>query len=108
MHQSIPHSRRETTTVAIDPPTFSPPPEMRAAYLQRHASEVEMLLVSARAGDWKPVVIAAGHVRGTGAMYGFPEMGEAAERLGRAIQNGDPHSFHHLETYVEVVKNSSV
>lgn len=104
-----PNSRkRESTRIILDPPTFMPPPEMRAGYLERRKAELDTLLDHARASEWKPVVAVANHVRGSGAMYGFKNIGEAAENLVRAVQNGDAKSLDFLETYVKTVSESYI
>lgn len=90
------------------PPTFSPPPEMRAAYLERHKREIDDLLEHARASEWKPVVAMANHVRGSAEMYGFKTLGDAADALNRAVQNGDVNSIRFLEAYAKVLSESSV
>lgn len=95
-------------TAAIDPPTFSPTKEMRAGYLQRRKDELEALVDSARAGEWKPVMTVVTRVRGTGAMYGFENIGAAAEAVSRAVQNGDPDSFGYMEAYARSVNESYV
>lgn len=98
----------EITQAVLMPPTFSPPPEMRAAYLERHKSELETLLDHANANEWKPVIAVANHVRGSGEIYGFKNIGDAAENLFRAIQNGDVNSIRFLEAYAKVVSESYV
>lgn len=100
--------RRDSTRIVLDPPTFMPSPEMRAAYLQRHKNEVETLMEKARAGEWKTVYSVANHVRGSGAMYGFKNIGEAAENLSKAIQNGETNCFELLETYAGIVAEAYV
>lgn len=85
-----------------------PSPEMRAAYLERHKAELDSLLEKARAGEWKQVYSAANHVRGSGAMYGFKSIGEAAENLSKAIQNGETNCLELMETYAKVVAESYV
>lgn len=100
--------RRDSTRFVIEPPTFSPPPEMRKSYLERHKAELDMMLDSAKNGEWKPVVNIGNHVRGTGAMYGFPNMGAAAEELIKAVQNGDANSLEYLEAYARAVRESYV
>lgn len=92
----------------LTPPTFSPPPEMRAAYLEQRKTELESLLDHAQASEWKPVIAVANHVRGSGEMYGFKNIGEAAESLFRAIQNGDANSLGFLKTYATTVSESYV
>ncbi len=99
---------KESTRIAINPPTFSPPREMRAVYLENHKDELPKMLASARAGDWKPVLDIANHVRGTGAMYGFANIGEAAEKLVKAVENGYNNSLAFLEQYVKAVSESYV
>lgn len=99
---------KKNTRVVLDPPTFSPPSEMRKSYLNRRLAELDMLLDSARAGDWKPVASMGNHVRGTGAMYGFKNVGDAAEDLTRAIQNGASDCLDYLEKYATAVRESYV
>ncbi len=100
--------RRDSTRIVLDPPTFSPPPDMRAGYLSRRQAEVDEMLDHGRNGEWKPVVNIANHVRGTGAMYGFKAVGDAAENLVRAITNGDAGSLALLEEYVKAVREAYV
>lgn len=92
----------------LEPPTFSPPPEMRERYLSSRKAEIEDMLYSARNGEWKPVMKTANHVRGTGAMFGFENIGTAAENLVKAVQNGDSKSLEFLEKYAEAVNASYV
>lgn len=98
----------DSVRIVLDPPTFSPPHDMRAAYLERRKAELETLLDHARAAEWKPVVAAANHVRGSGAMYGFKNIGDAAESLVRAVQNGDAKSLDFMEAYAKTVSDSYV
>ena len=100
--------RRDSTRIVLDPPTFTPPGEMRAGYLERRRGELEEMLDNARQGVWKPVVAIANHVRGTGAMFGVANVGEAAENLVRAVQNGDSQSLGLLEEYVKTVSEAYV
>lgn len=100
--------KKSSSRVILDPPTYSPPPEMRAGYLERRKSELDAMLDNARRGDWKPVMTIANHIRGTGAMYGFDSIGNAAENLVKAVGNGDPKSLEYMEEYVTAVKKSSV
>ncbi len=99
---------RESTRIILSPPTFSPPPEMRAAYLDRRRREIDSLMDHARAGEWKPVMAAANHVRGTGAMYGFIAIGGAAEELVKAVQNGDAKSLEYMTNYANAVGEAYV
>ncbi len=99
---------RDSTRIILDPPTFSPPPEMRAAYLERRREELESLLDHAGAGEWKPVMTVANHVRGTGAMYGFGDIGKAAEGLVRAVQQGDAKSLEFMNRYAKAVGEAYV
>lgn len=94
--------------LVLDPPTFSPPPAMRSAYLEKRSSELEAMFADARGGVWKPVVHIVNHVRGTGAMYGFPAIGDAAAELSKAIQNGDPRCLALLEVYAAAVRDARV
>lgn len=100
-------SNKKTTRLILDPPTFSPSREMCAEYLAKRKSEVGDMLDSAREGEWKPVMTIANHVRGTGAMYGFPGIGDAAEALVKAVQNGYANSDSYLEAYVGKVNDQS-
>lgn len=100
--------RRDSGRIVLDPPAFSPPPEMRKGYLGRRRDELDMLLVSGRGGEWKPVMTVASHVRGTGAMYGFANIGDAAENLAKAVQNGAANSLEFLEQYAKTVNESYV
>lgn len=99
---------RESTRIVLDPPTFSPPVEMREEYLNSHKAETDNMLDDARAGEWKPVMSIANHVRGTGAMYGFPAMGDAAESLVKAVENGYADSLDYLNEYVRVVRETTL
>lgn len=94
--------------ILLDPPTFVPPPEMRGGYLARRRAELEAMFDSARAGVWKPVITIANHVRGTGRMYNFAAIGDAAENLAKAIQNGDMKCMEYLETYAKVIGDAKV
>ncbi|MCC8165316.1 MAG: hypothetical protein LIQ31_03995, partial [Planctomycetes bacterium] len=66
------------------------------------------MLDHGRNGEWKPVINIANRVRGTGAMYGFKTIGDAAENLVRAVTNGDPGSLALLEEYVKAVREAYV
>ncbi len=101
-------NKRDSTRIVIDPPTFTPPQEMRSGYLQRRREELEGLQYSAHLGDWKPVMNVVNHVRGTGAMYGFENIGAAAEQLVKAVQNGSAQSMELVAAYVRTVKESYV
>jgi hypothetical protein len=102
------NKNRDCARIELDPPTFSPPPEMRARYLEKRKAELDDLIDHARNGEWKPVMTVAGHVRGTGAMYGFENIGTAAENLVKAVQNGDAKSIEFMEKYAEAVNASYV
>ena len=99
---------RDSTRIILDPPTFSPPPEMRAAYLDRRKGELDSLLDHAKEGEWKPVMMVANHVRGTGVMYGFSNIGRAAEELVRAVQQGDANSLEYMNHYAKAVGEAYV
>ena len=99
-------SNRKSSRIILNPPTFSPPADMRKGYLERRKAELDTLLANAKDGEWKPVENAANHVRGTGAMYGFEAIGGAAETLVRAIQNNDANCAGLLEKYVATVNES--
>jgi hypothetical protein len=99
---------RDSTRIILSPPTFSPPPEMRAAYLGRRKEEMDTLLDHARAGEWNPVMTVANHVRGTGAMYGFADIGRAAAELVRAVQHGDANSLEFMRKYAQNVTEAYV
>ncbi len=102
------HNARETTRVLLDTPTFSPPREMRADYLNRRKAELENLLFQARENNWKQVVGTVNHVRGSGGMYGFPAISAAAESVVLAVQGGNPKSLDVLLAYAEAVGGTSV
>lgn len=104
--ESVP--KKSTTRLILDPPTFSPPKEMRAEYLAERKAELDGMVDSARSGTWKPVMTIANHVRGTGAMYGFPNIGESAEALVKAVQNGYANSLTYLDAYAKAVNESYV
>ncbi len=101
-------NKRESTRIVIDPPTFIPSQEMRSGYLQRRRAELDGLLYCARQNDWKPVMNVVNHVRGTGAMYGFENIGLAAEQLVKAVQNGEAQSLELVELYAKTVNESYV
>ena len=101
-------ANRDSTSVALEPPTFSPPREMRADYLEKRKNELDAMLFQARGDEWKPVMVIINHIRGTGAMYGFENIGNAAEEVGKAVQNGDSKSLELLERYAETVNESYV
>ncbi|MDR1535143.1 MAG: Hpt domain-containing protein [Planctomycetota bacterium] len=94
--------------LVLDPPAFAPPLEMREAYLRRRRDELGELRQGAGRGDWLLVRITANHVRGTGAMYGFPDIGSAADKLADALQNEDSGCRDCLENYVRAVNESSL
>lgn len=100
--------KRDETGTQPARPAYSPSPELRSGYLERRRGELDMMIVSARAGEWKPIVAVISHVRGTGTMYGFANIGEAAENLGKAVQNGDPDSPALMDAYVKAVNESYV
>ncbi len=100
--------KHDSTRVILDPPTYSPPPEMRGAYLGRRKAELDALMDHARAGEWKPVMTVVNHVRGTGAMYGFFEIGDAAAGVVRAVQNGEANSLTVMEEYARIVADASL
>ncbi len=100
--------RRDSTRIIIDPPTFSPPQEMRGAYLGRRKAEIDTLMDHARADEWKPVMTVVNHIRGTGAMYGFDGIGDAAANVVRAVQNGDANSLTVMEEYARIVNDASL
>ncbi len=102
----LPNSDDLKTT--LDPPTYVPTPELRRGYLERRRAELGALTDSAGAGAWKPVLTALNHVRGTGAMYGFPAIGDAAEALVKAAQNGDADNMECFEAYVRAVAEADV
>lgn len=99
---------RDTTRVVLETPTFSPPPGMRAEYLEKRRNELGELLFQAGENDWKPVSVAINHVRGSGAMFGFPEIGAAAEAVVHAVQNGDAKAAELLQAYADAVGGASV
>ena len=101
-------ARKDSVHIILDPPTFSPPPEMRKCYLDKRMEELDSMLDHARMDEWKPVVEIVSHVRGTGAMYGFKNIGDAAENVMRAVQNGEDGSLSCLEEYVITVRGSYV
>lgn len=92
----------------LDPPTFAPPPEMRSDYLRRRREELEELLESSRGNDWRAVANIVHHVRGSGAMFGFAGIGELAEELVKAAQDGDSGRQELLEMYVKAVEEAYV
>lgn len=99
---------KSTTKIILDPPAFSPSPEMRQGYLAKRNATLENLLDSVREGGWKTVYAEVNHVRGTAAMYGFPNVGETAETLFKAIQKGDPKCREYLGAYVQAVRESYI
>lgn len=98
----------EDISTPLDPPTFSPPVEMREEYLNNHKAEIDAMLADARADEWKPVMNVINHVRGTGAMYGFPAMGDAAERLAKAVESGQADSLEYMNEYARIVAATSL
>lgn len=98
----------DSTRIVVDPPPFSPPREMRAGYLERRKAELEQMLEQAETGEWKPVMVIINHVRGTGAMYGFDNLGCSAENVVRAVQNGEAASLDLLREYARAVSESYV
>ncbi len=99
---------RESTRVNLDPPTFSPSLEMRAEYLEKRRRELGDILFQAGENDWKPVMIVINHVRGSGEMYGFETIGNAAEDVSRAVQGGDADSIDVLRKYADAVNNAAL
>lgn len=89
-------------------PLFSPSADMRRGYLTRRRGELAALVSSAKGNEWKYVVIIAHHVRGTGSMFGFPNIGETAENLCRAIQNAEPNCMDYVNLYAKAVNESYV
>lgn len=108
MIQDANDTMRQNGKALLHPPTFSPPADMRGEYLNRRKSEIEGMFDNARNGEWKPVVAIINHVRGSGVMYGFPNIGAAAEALSRAIQNGDGKSIEYLAEYARMVNEANV
>lgn len=102
------NKNRDTTRIILDPPTFSPPPEMRREYLERLKAQNESLIGFGMDGAWKPVVTVMNHVRGTGAMYGFDTIGTAAEVVAKAVENGDGKCLELLEAYAKTVAEAYV
>lgn len=102
------HTKEPSERIILDPPTFSPPPDMRRNYLDARKSEIEAMFDTARMGVWKPVVTIVNHIRGTGKMYGFPAIGDAAESLAKAIQNGDMKCMDYLQAYAKAVDEAVV
>lgn len=102
-------ANRDTTRISLEPPTFSPPKEMRGEYLGKRKRELDAVLFQAGENDWKSVMIIINHVRGSGAMYGFDALGNAAEEVAKAVQNGEKDkSLELLRAYADAVNNSSV
>jgi hypothetical protein len=99
---------RDSDRRALDPPTFAPPPEMRAEYLRRRREGLEDLLGKAERNDWKALAKTLNHVRGSGAMFGFAGIGVLAEELTKAAQNGEAGCQELLEKYVKAVKEAYV
>ncbi|MDR1613458.1 MAG: hypothetical protein LBT97_11860 [Planctomycetota bacterium] len=87
---------------------FHPSREMRQSYLDARKGELEAFLAFAKGNVWKEVIVAANHVRGTGAMYGFVNIGDAAEDLAKAIQNGDPKCLDLAFAYADAVSAAYV
>ena len=89
-------------------PVFTPSLDMRRDYLNRRRSELEALLNSGRGNEWKYVSPIAHHIRGTGGLFGFDHICEAAENLAQAIQNADPNCMQYLELYAKAVEEAYV
>lgn len=99
----------DTTRIALEPPTFSPPREMREEYLAARKNELDVLLFQAQENDWRTVMLTINHVRGSGAMYGFEAAGNAAEEVSKAVQNGDAKlSRAAMEAYADAVRNAAL
>ena len=92
----------------MDPPPFSPPEDMRRHYLERRRNELTDLREKARNKDWRLVMKSVHNVRGSGAMYGFPGIGEAAAKLDFALQENSADVEALLESYVETVEQAFV
>ncbi len=101
-------SRRDSTRLVLDPPTFSPTTEMRAEYLRKRKDELDTLLFQAGENDWKSVIVVVNHIRGTGAMYGFEAIGDAADTVVRAVQNGNTECRELLQVYAETVRDAAL
>lgn len=89
-------------------PVFTLPSDMRQGYLSRRRGELEALTSSAKGNEWKYVIKLAQHVRGTGRMYGFDNIGDAAEELCKAIQSADPKCMEYVVRYAEAVHEAYV
>ncbi|MDR2391238.1 MAG: hypothetical protein LBE84_06145, partial [Planctomycetota bacterium] len=92
----------------LSPPAFEPSCAMRGGYLKRRKTELDAIMEQARKGEWRPIQEMANHVRGTGAMYGFPNIGLAAENLAKGLQNGDPDCRTLVDLYAKAVAESYV
>lgn len=89
-------------------PVYVVPREMRAEYLAHRRSELDALISSAKGNEWKYVITIAHNVRGTGRMYGFDNIGDAAEELHKAIQNADSNCYRFVEKYETAVREAYV
>ncbi len=101
-------SERDSTRIVLDPPTFSPTQEMREGYLEKRKGELDTLLFQARENEWRSVIVVVNHVRGSGAMYGFGAIGNAAGEVVKAIQNGDKKCGELLDAYAETVAGTTL
>ncbi len=102
-------AKRDSARIVLDPPTFSPPEEMRTGYLGKRKHELDAILFQAKENDWKSVMVTINHVRGSGAMYGFEAIGGAADDVAKAVQNGEKDkSLELLHAYADAVNNSNV
>ncbi|MDR3211610.1 MAG: Hpt domain-containing protein [Planctomycetota bacterium] len=93
---------------ASDQSFFTVPPEMRKEYLERRQAELDALQSSASGNEWKYVFKILQHVRGTGGMFGFDSIGNAAEQVCHGIQNADLHCLQLMEDYIRTVREAYV
>ncbi len=101
----MPHATRrgDSTRITLEPPAFSPTREMRGEYLGKRKNEIDTLLFQAKENDWKGVILVLNHIRGSGAMYGFEAIGNAADDVVRAVQNGKTECRDLLRIYAGTV-----
>lgn len=92
----------------LDPPAFEPPPDMRRAYLDRHRAQIGELRAAAAADRWKDVLDEVSHVRGSGGMFGFAALSDAADALVRAYDDAPDDRPRLLDAYVRTLDESYV
>lgn len=64
--------------------------EFRARFLARAAEDARRIAQALEAGDWATVRDVCHGISGNAGMFGFPDVGAAAQRVERAIGAGTP------------------